>query len=284
MFCPNCGNQLHLTDQKFCAHCGGDVSMLAQDKAASSPVVVPSPPVSATPLLDAAGYKRSEASVPDVTPQPVSATPLLDAAGITHGAKAPGLKPGTPAPWSPGASSSLDDSARESFGDLRNSQAQAGHQRARLPASGNWGDVGNDDLNNTAVAFIAGGALITIGAILPWAMEDVPSLFSSSTSSIPVSAPGAIYYAIWGVWIVILGGMYLHRPGFPGSRNPWIFGTRGWWSFAVVASAAYCWYWLSTLSSSVYGSFSFSPALGLFAVTLGAAVVALASMFGESDS
>jgi hypothetical protein len=115
-------------------------------------------------------------------------------------------------------------------------------------------------------------------------MEDVPSLFSSSTSSIPVSAPGAIYYAIWGVWIVILGGMYLHRPGFPGSRNPWVFGTRGWWSFAVVASAAYCWYWLSTLSGSVYGSFSFSPALGLLAVTLGAAVVALASMFGESDS
>jgi hypothetical protein len=65
MFCPNCGKQLLLTGQKFCAHCGGDLNILAEDAqpaASSAPVAVPEPgPV--IPSLVGAGPIPTPASI-----------------------------------------------------------------------------------------------------------------------------------------------------------------------------------------------------------------------------
>lgn len=61
MFCPTCGKQLLLSDQKFCAYCGGDLGMLAEGASPSSSALGSSA-ASATPLLDAAGYARAPSS------------------------------------------------------------------------------------------------------------------------------------------------------------------------------------------------------------------------------
>ena len=65
MFCPNCGKQLVLTGQKFCAHCGGDLNILAEDAqpAASSASVAVLEPGSVIPSLVAAGPIRTPASI-----------------------------------------------------------------------------------------------------------------------------------------------------------------------------------------------------------------------------
>ena len=66
MFCPNCGKQLVLTGQKFCAHCGGDLNILAEDAqpAASSASVAVPEPGSVIPSLVGAGSMRTPASIP----------------------------------------------------------------------------------------------------------------------------------------------------------------------------------------------------------------------------
>jgi hypothetical protein len=77
MFCPSCGKQLLLAGQRFCAHCGGDLSMLVESPqpAPASPAAAASPPPPATSPLDAAGIARTPVSPSEEALPPQSASP-----------------------------------------------------------------------------------------------------------------------------------------------------------------------------------------------------------------
>jgi zinc-ribbon domain len=108
MFCPNCGKQLLLPGQKFCAYCAGDLSILGEGvQPASSQSVSASSPVSASPLFDAAGHYRAPASHPASPSLPINQQSPMSPSSFV---------PGTLAPW---LSSSVSGTSGTNEGEFR---------------------------------------------------------------------------------------------------------------------------------------------------------------------
>jgi hypothetical protein len=160
MFCPSCGKQLLLAGQKFCAHCGGDLSILAGE----------AQPVRSSP--------------PGAAPPPARATPLLDAAGITPAPTAPpAFVPGNLAPWLEGPPSS-------SGGPARGSAA-----RSEGPIV-----VNEEDKHSTEVLVAAVCAGIAIAAtVLPWVQTNFLGISASAIQGEPIliAPPAAALIAYW---------------------------------------------------------------------------------------
>jgi hypothetical protein len=209
-FCPYCGKQLLLSNQKFCAYCAGDLSILAQGAWPMPSSEAAPPAASATPLLDTAGIGRATTAGPAVVPR--TPAPLLAASASP--------------PWGVAQGPSAD---------------LAGSGDATSPYSG------AAPLAKSLRALLEAGAagLAAIAFVLPFLTVSETSSYLSSTASASVSTLDYIQRTNWTQWIeldlIVFGTVAALAIALARAFKPVRWGPRATLCGFLVLVAGYVW-------------------------------------------